>query len=276
MRYRHMVVVGVLVTGPASTLSAQRLWLTDDHAQVAGIEIAKGFFAQDNGFSPQFAGASSVATVFGRVRLDSKLMVTAEIPFAHVEEEPLTIFSTRTRTTNTFGNPWIGIQADANPSTAIEVGFRPGLASDLDESAGQSLGALLDFDHFDAWYSSATVFGALVRAGRVPDRGLFTVGVVGGTFAFETSSNGPAYADYGLRVGERWPSVIASLALSGHLILNQCSGCTIDERMVNQLAATVVSVRGRFQPEAGVRVFLDPSFRDYIKATAFVGTTLRF
>jgi hypothetical protein len=50
----------VLLLVVATRAGAQRIWLTDDRASLAGFEISKGFLSQSPSFVPYYGDASGI------------------------------------------------------------------------------------------------------------------------------------------------------------------------------------------------------------------------
>ena len=270
---RPLTLSFVLALFMSVPVSAQRLWLTDDRMQVVGVEFTKGFIDHDPNFVPYYDGLSGIATFFGRVRIDPRMMLTAEIPLSEVQQSGVSFLDPKSHaSTDRFGNPWIGVQGEFSPLVSLEVGVRPALVSQQSYVVPE-FASIVDFDHFDAWTDDNTVVRGLIRAGRVEPRGVFTTGIVGATAAVKASN---LYLDYGIRAGYAWPAVMASVAGTGRLLVSHNGVNSFDNRLFNQVEIGATLTRGTWQPKVVVRGYVDPGIRRTVKAIVTFGLVYGF
>jgi hypothetical protein len=183
----HWLLLMVIFPLSATPARAQRLWLAPEPGRNVGLEITKGFFR--SGSDLEFA--SFVVTAEGRFPVNNTLAITAALPFSRVSESGS--FVTNPRST-AFGNPWIGIEAIAEPDLIVEAGIRPGITSETSTSASaQGMAFDVDFDRFEACLPKWTSMRAMAHVGRIPAQGTFVTGLFGGTL-FLPSGGGGAWS----------------------------------------------------------------------------------
>jgi hypothetical protein len=266
----HWILLIALFPLSAAPASAQRLWLAPDPGRNIGLEITKGFFK--SGSDVEFA--SFVVTAEGRFPVNNRLAITAALPFSRVSESGSFLSSP---TSTAFGNPWIGIEAIAEPDVTVEAGIRPGITSESStgESA-QSMAFDVDFDRFEAWLPKWTSARAMAHVGRIPVQGTFVTGTFGGTLFLPSGGGGSVvYANYGVRLGVRDAHTLTSLTLTGRVGISHggmLAGSLNSN--VNQVALIVEGASGTFRPRLSIGSYVNESLREFTKAIVTVGAAV--
>ena len=153
----------------------------------------------------------------------------------------------------------------------FEAGIRPGISGDGNSDA-LFIGALVDFDRFEAWLPKVTSLRGTAHIGSMPESGTFVTGKLGGMYALaREGGTSELYADYGVRFGFREAGRLVSLAVSGRARLTH--GGSLDDRTVHHLTFIVERTRGTFRPNLSIGSYLDPSARNDVKALVSVGAS---
>src|SRR5579872_3494845 len=150
MRFRHLVMVGMLAAVPSVSLSAQRFWRTADDEGQVGLEVARAFYQSPN----TVAFTSFVFTADGRFPVNRNLSITVGIPFTTVGN---TSEFADPKRSNAVGNPWIGADIVAAPDLVLEAGLRPGISStDFSHFSADAFAVYADFQRMEAWAPNTT------------------------------------------------------------------------------------------------------------------------
>ncbi|MGH7593617.1 MAG: hypothetical protein ACRELE_07185 [Gemmatimonadales bacterium] len=258
----------VLLAAPAS---AQHVWLSPDPGRNVELDVAKGFFRSGSGIG----FASFIVTAEGRFPVSPNLAITAALPYATISESDAFNGSS---TSTGVGNPWLGVEISPQQDFAIEAGIRPGIASDaVAHEEAYFLGVFDDFNRLEAWLPKQTSVRGMAHLGRIPERGTFVTGILGGTLLLAgNGAESQIDANYGLRLGVRDDHTLTSLTLTGRAELgHSLAGGSLD-RTEHQVAILVEGTRGAFRPNFSVGTFTRSNLRDEIKAIVTVGASFVF
>ncbi len=241
------------------SLSAQSIWLDRGESQEKSfaIEILKpNFDGEDN-----TTFATSAIFLSGRIPVSDRLLLVAELPFAHFGIENFDESDTE------FGNPYLGLEIrKPNSHLFAELGFRPPLAPE--NNAAPLAGTAADFDRFEAFVPdifTVTGKGNFHRKNAsnlvVRLRGGPTLWIDAGDALDETEF----FLDYSGQVGYEGKQFSLMGGLTGRLRLWVSEAdLDIGERTFHQFGAAASVALGMVRPGIHFRIPLDDGLTDAI------------
>lgn len=239
----------------AFPLAAQRFWLDPAPAGAVAITVAGAHFDEAN-----LSSTSGSLVLRGRTPVGEALILTGELPFAHGSMNEDVAGSS---SSSALGNPWIGIEPASPGTIRWEVGVRPGIFSPDEESSNLAwvVGALVNFDSWEAWFPEVTSLRAGIAVGAIPDRGVFLSGRLGGTGFFPRDGDRELFADYGARGGVASPGWLGWLGILGHGVVTESEG-DLGERTVHQAELGIERRTGGVRPRITIRRYIGEEISD--------------
>jgi hypothetical protein len=131
----------------AGELSAQSLWTNPAQGRASlELEMLRPNFSDEE---LVFTGATGAGFLTGRVRLTERWHVVADLPFARAAWD----VSDETGTSNTLGNPYLGVEWTQSERFGGELGLRMPLndVEDIDQLAATLVGMAGELERLEAF-----------------------------------------------------------------------------------------------------------------------------
>ncbi|MEZ4376834.1 MAG: hypothetical protein R3B35_00955 [Gemmatimonadales bacterium] len=268
----HLLMLAIILTASPARVAGQRLWLDPAPDRSLGVVAAIGVFDEGGADFP-----SGTVAFRGRVPAGRNLVATVEFPMARAARSLEFPFGpTRDESAVAIGNPWIGFEGTTGSGLRLEAGIRPALWSpDTGEGAlPWGVGALVDFDRWEAWFIRTSSIRFAVQLGEVPAEGPFITARLGGTGVVPRGGgSGEIFADYAVRLGVVSPRLLASVGVIGHGVVTSGSG-SFGDRTLHQGELRVALAGTGLRPEVALRRFVGEPGLDGLQAVLLLGLTL--
>jgi len=236
-------------------LSAQSIWLNTGEDKFVAIEILKPNFDDNAFFGNNTTFATSAIFLSGRITLSDKLILVAELPFAHFGIEDFD------DSENSIGNPYIGLESRKQGSPFFsEVGVRPPLA----DRGALFVGSFSDFDRFEAFTPDLFTFSGKVNFRRKSVSNVVARLRGGPNVLIPTEGGGDAeiILDYSAQVGYEGQQFSVMGGLTGRFVITEDGD--IGDRTVHQLGAAAALHLGKVRPGIHFRLPLDDDLSNFI------------
>jgi hypothetical protein len=244
------------VVQPASNLYSQSIWLEPIGDRVLYLEILKPSF--DYG---DYTFPTSVWFLSGRWRLDDKLWLVGELPFAVAEREQDPWFGSASGSSDaSIGNPYAAVVLrGADMERYGDFGVRLPFPSEA--NLGSAVGAITELvDRVEAFAPDVLTLAAAYNHLHKTS-GEFAVRARLGTVLDVPTEGGDVelFALYSVQAWYEDETAAAGGGLSGRLLLTQ-GNLDLGERTLHQLALFVNVTLGRWIPGLQMRFPIEDDF----------------
>lgn len=268
---RASVLALASVLGSRS-LPAQQYWPDRAEGTVVRADFLKPFFKGDG---LQFL--SGAVFLSGSGPVGTLVRVEADVPLGRAG---LTAGTSATESSLRLGNPYVGVRIHrAGRPLAGYFGVRLPLAGDPSTSVASTameVGAMSDPDRLEAFLSKVLTARAGAELRSVSPRGMLIGAKFGSSLLVPTRGDGyeaELFADYGVQGGYEGAGVRATVGITGRLLATE-SDLSFSERTEHVVTGMVELRRGRVRPSVLIRVPMDPSVRETLRATVGFGLAI--
>ena len=238
-----------MVAGPASPAAAQSLWMQRDGNHTVLLEMLR-----PNIEDVDSKVLSGVFFLSGRTRLSSGTSLVGELPYLRHASSFLGTdfngFEIMVETSsNTIGNPYLGIEAPLGGPAFVEVGFRPPLASD-EEGDAVFAAILTDVTRVGGFLPDYASFQAAINLREVTESKIAYRARLSPMLAISTESSGEdpeLFALYSFQIGYHGPAARVGAGMSGQTLITEDSG-NLGGRSRNHLEIHADFLPGAIRP----------------------------
>lgn len=269
---RRAGVLALAVVLGSSPLPAQQYWPDLAGGTVVRADFLKPFFKEDG-----FQFLSGAAFFSGSGPVGNLMRVEADVPLVRAGQ---TVGTLPAESSLRLGNPYLGVRIhrEGRPLAGY-IGVRLPLASDPTTSIANRamlVGAISDPDRLEAFLPNVLTVRAGAELRSVSPGGMLIGAKIGPSLLVPTQGDGvdpELFADYGVQGGYEGAAVRATVGITGRLLATE-SDLNFSERTEHVIAGMVELRRGQVRPSVLIRVPLDRSVREALRATVGFGLAI--